>query len=137
MKTCFTNIKFIRNKECSTIAASFKNYMAWLLQQKNANVKRTRNDNGGEYTGKKFQDIYAESSIIHETTSPHTPEHKASPRDLTEYSKKQPLPFDTTLNYLADFGYWPSTQSTSSKLDSSLTFGHVTPPSLQGNETQD
>ena len=74
-KTCFTNIDFIRNKECSTITASFKNYMAWLLRQKNANVKRIRNNNGSKYTGREFQDICAKFSIIHETTLPHTPEH--------------------------------------------------------------
>ena len=74
-KTRFANINFIRNKECSTITASFKNYMAWLLWQKNTNVKRIRSDNGGEYTGREFQDICAKFGIIHETTSPHTPKH--------------------------------------------------------------
>ena len=74
-KTQFASVDFIRNKECSTITASFKNYMAWLLRQKNVNIKRVRSDNGGEYMGKEFQNICAESGIIHETTSPHTPEH--------------------------------------------------------------
>ena len=49
--------------------------MVWLLRQKSANVKWIRSDNTGEYTGKEFQDICAKSGIIHETTSPHTPEH--------------------------------------------------------------
>ena len=30
-KTRFASVDFIRNKECSTITESFKNYMAWLL----------------------------------------------------------------------------------------------------------
>ena len=38
-------------------------------------VKRIRSDNGGEYMGKEFQDICTKSGIIHETTSPYTPEH--------------------------------------------------------------
>ena len=74
-KTRFATIDFIKNKESSTITTSFRNYTAWLLRQKSANVKRIRSDNGGEYTGKEFQDICAKSGIIHETTSPHTPEH--------------------------------------------------------------
>ena len=49
--------------------------MAWLLWQKNTNIKRVRSVNGGEYMGKEFQNICIESGIIHKTTSPHTPEH--------------------------------------------------------------
>ena len=73
-KTRHANVDFIKNKETSTIAASFKNYSAWLLRQKSVNIKRVRSDNGGEYMGKEFQDICAKSGIIHETTSPYTPE---------------------------------------------------------------
>ena len=74
-KSHFANIDFIKDKESLTITTSFKHYIAWLSRQKNANVKRIRTDNGGEYMGKEFQDICAKSGIIHETTSPHTPEH--------------------------------------------------------------
>jgi hypothetical protein len=49
--------------------------MAWLLRQKNANVRRVRTDNGGEYMGKEFTSICSKLGIIHETTSPYTPEH--------------------------------------------------------------
>ena len=49
--------------------------MAWILTQKKPEVKRIRSDNGGEYTGKQFQDICSELGIIHETTSLYTPEH--------------------------------------------------------------
>ena len=75
MKSHFANINFIKDKESLTITMSFKNYITWLLWQKNAHVKWVRTDNGGEYMGKEFQDICARSGIVHETTSPHTPEH--------------------------------------------------------------
>jgi transposase InsO family protein len=65
----------LKNKECATITSSFRLYLAWLLLQKNANVKRIRSSNSGEYMRKEFQDICAKSGIIHETTSPYTPEH--------------------------------------------------------------
>ena len=32
-------------------------------------------DNRGEYMGKEFKDICSKLGIIHETTSPYTPEH--------------------------------------------------------------
>ena len=47
--------------------------MAWILQQKNTQIKKIRTDNGGEYIGKEFRDICAKSGIIHETTPPYTP----------------------------------------------------------------
>jgi hypothetical protein len=39
LKTCLASIDFLKNKECATVAKSFKLYLAWLLHQKNANVK--------------------------------------------------------------------------------------------------
>ena len=75
LKSWFANIKFLKNKECKTISGSFKCYFAWLLWQKKADVKKIRADNRGEYTGKEFQYICSKLSIIHETTSPYTPEH--------------------------------------------------------------
>jgi hypothetical protein len=75
LKTRFASIDFIKDKECNTVSESFKRYMAWLLRQKNANVRRVRTDNGGEYMGKEFTNICSKLGIIHETTSPYTPEH--------------------------------------------------------------
>ena len=49
--------------------------MAWILRQKKADVKKVRTDNGGEYMGKEFQQFCGELGIVHETTSPYTPEH--------------------------------------------------------------
>ena len=74
LKTRFTSINFLKNKECSTLSKSFKKYMAWLLHQKKADVKKIRMDNGEEYIGKEFAHICSKLGIIHETTSPYTPE---------------------------------------------------------------
>jgi hypothetical protein len=74
LKTHLASIDLLKNTGCATITSSFRLYLAWLLQ-KNANVKRIRSNNGGEYMVKEFEDICAKSGIIHETTSPYTPEH--------------------------------------------------------------
>ena len=75
LSTCMSSIKFLKNKECKTVTESFKKYMAWLLHQKRADVKKVRTDNGGEYTGREFEDVCSKLRIIHEITSPYTPEH--------------------------------------------------------------
>ena len=75
LKTRYASIDFLKNKECKTITESFKRYMAWMLRQKGVGVKKVRTDNGGEYMGKEFQQTCGELGIIHETTSPYTPEH--------------------------------------------------------------
>ena len=75
LKTRYADIDFLKDKESATVAASFKHFIIWIKKQKNANVKRIRSDNGGEYTGKPFQDVCGELGIIHQTTSPYTPEH--------------------------------------------------------------
>ena len=74
LSTRMSSIKFLKNKEYKTVTESFKKYMAWLLRQKRADMKKVRTDNGGEYTGREFEDICSKLGIIHETTSPYTPE---------------------------------------------------------------
>ena len=75
MKCRYTNVDFLKDKECATVSDSFKRYMSMISRQKNANVKRVRTDNGGEYMGKEFQLICEHEGIIHETTPPYTPKH--------------------------------------------------------------
>ena len=74
-KMRYVNIEFLKNKECRTVTESFKRYLMWISRQKNTQVKRIRTDNGGEYTGREFENLCGELGIIHETTSPYTPEH--------------------------------------------------------------
>ena len=75
LKKRLLSIEFTKNKECVTITDSLKHFMAWLLQQKKANVKWIRTNNSGEYTGKEFQNLCSKVGIIHGTTSPYTPKH--------------------------------------------------------------
>jgi transposase InsO family protein len=76
-KSKYVCIDFTKNKECTTITNSFLMYMVWLKKQKRAEVKRIRMDNGGEYIGKEFEDLCSKHGIIHEKTTPYTPEHNA------------------------------------------------------------
>ena len=75
LKTRYVSIEFIKNKECKTVTDSFKRFLAWILRQKGANVKRVRTDNRGEYMGQEFQHICGELGIIHEMMTPYTPKH--------------------------------------------------------------
>ena len=116
MKSCFANSDFIKDKESLTITTSFKHYIAWLSRQKNANVKWVRTDNGGEYMGKEFQDICAKSGIIHETTSPHTPEHNGIAERYNRTFQEGALTLRHDAVFQADFGYSPFIRSISSRI---------------------
>jgi hypothetical protein len=72
LKSWYTSIDFLKNKECATVTESFRLYMAWITRQKKADVKRIRTDNGGEYMGRH---ICSELGIVHKSTSPYSPEH--------------------------------------------------------------
>jgi Integrase core domain len=74
-KSRYSSIEFLKNKECTTVTKSFKSYIAWLKRQRGEDIRRVRTDNGGEYTGKEFEEVCAQHGIIHETTTPYTPEH--------------------------------------------------------------
>ena len=77
LKTCYASIKFLRNKECTTVTDSFRHYITWISRQKNANVKKIWSNDGGEYTGREFSELCNKLSIIHEMTTPYTPEHNS------------------------------------------------------------
>ena len=40
LKTQYTDIDFLKDKESVTVASSFRCYITWLKKQKSANVKR-------------------------------------------------------------------------------------------------
>ena len=75
IKSRHASVDFLKNKECATMSDSFKWYLAWITRQKHVSIKRIQTDNGGEYLRREFQYIFAQEGIIHETTSPYTPEH--------------------------------------------------------------
>ena len=72
MKSRYTNIDFLKDKECTTVSNSFKRYMSMIARQKNASIKRVHTDNGSEYMGKEFQLICEHQGIIHGTTPPYS-----------------------------------------------------------------
>ena len=76
-RTYYTSNDFLKDKKCITVANSFKVYLGWLQNQKGAGVKVIRTDNGEEYMEHKFEDLCHELGIIHQTTSPYTPEHNS------------------------------------------------------------
>ena len=76
-RTRYTSIDFLKDKQCSTVTSSFNNYLRWLQNQKGTGIKVIRTDNGGEYNGHEFEKLCRELGIIHQTTSPYTPEHNS------------------------------------------------------------
>lgn len=56
-------------------------------KQSDKKVKILRIDGGGEYTSKDFEDFCVRQGIIHEVTSPYTPQNNG----LAERSKKSIL----------------------------------------------
>ena len=69
-----------------------------------------RTDNGGEYVGKEFKKICNDLGIIHETTSPHTPEHNGIAERYNRTLQEGAL----TLQHDADFSnkFWVSAAPT-------------------------
>jgi hypothetical protein len=52
----------------------FKIYKAEVENQLKRKIKRVRSDRGGEYLSNNFGEYYAEHGIIHETTTPYSPQ---------------------------------------------------------------
>jgi transposase InsO family protein len=52
----------------------FKTYKVEVENQLERKIKRLRSDRGGEYFSGDFSDFYMEHGIIHERTSPHSPQ---------------------------------------------------------------
>jgi transposase InsO family protein len=52
----------------------FKIYKAEVENQLERNIKRLRDDRGGEYTSTNFSNFCSEHGIIHEFTPPYSPQ---------------------------------------------------------------
>ena len=52
IKSRYASVNFLKNKECTTVSDSFKQYLAWITRQKQVSVKRVQTDNRGEYLGR-------------------------------------------------------------------------------------
>jgi transposase InsO family protein len=66
----------------------FKTYKVEVENQLEKKIKRFRSDRGGEYFSNKFDLFYVEHGIIHERTSPYSPQSngvaKRKNRTLTD-----------------------------------------------------
>lgn len=59
----------------SDVLAIFKKFKLLCEKQSGKMVKVFRTDGGGEYTSHEFQNLCDEAGIIHEVTTPYTPQH--------------------------------------------------------------
>ena len=65
-------IYFLTQK--SQVAEKFGEFKKMVENQAECKIKCIRTDNGGEYTGHCFQSICKESGIVHQFTTPYTPQ---------------------------------------------------------------
>ncbi|GAU36721.1 hypothetical protein TSUD_318190 [Trifolium subterraneum] len=53
----------------------FKRFKTLVEKQSDKSIKVLRTDGGGEYTSKEFENYCKDQGIIHEVTTPYTPQH--------------------------------------------------------------
>ncbi len=70
----YSSIFFLKNK--SETFEHFKYFVLRLEKETSNSVNIFRSDNGGEYTGKEFEQWIKSKSIRHETIIPKTPQKK-------------------------------------------------------------
>ncbi|KAE8969014.1 hypothetical protein PR001_g27622 [Phytophthora rubi] len=61
-------------KAKSEVFARFKEYKALVEAQTGRRIRCVRSDNGGEYVNKQFGDYFAAHGIVHQTSTPYTPQ---------------------------------------------------------------
>lgn len=83
------SVYFLHNK--SEVLSKFKEFKQEVENQLDAHIKVLRTDNGLEYDNKAFTDYLKGAGIIHQTTTPYTPEQNGTAermnRTLVEKAK--------------------------------------------------
>ena len=68
----YTYVYLMRNKDQAF--QMFKNYKYEIENQKGKKIKILKSDRGGEYFPLEFSKFCEENGIIHQTSSPYTPQ---------------------------------------------------------------
>ena len=103
VKTWYTMIDFLKNKESTTLTKSLHEYRIWLETQTGAKIKRVRTDNGGEYTGAEFESLCKKHGIM--KLPPPTHQNIMEwPRDTIGHYRKACSPYSMTLIFHPDSG---------------------------------
>lgn len=71
---CSRVMWFYLLKNKSDVSIAFKSFYAMICTQFNTKLQVLRSDNGGEYLSRDLSSFFYESSIVHQTTCPGTPE---------------------------------------------------------------
>lgn len=97
-------VYFLRNK--SDALEKFKEFRQEVENQLDTRIKILRTDNGLEYVNKNFSDYLKGAGIIHQTTTPYTPEQNGTAermnRSLIERAKCMLLNANLPKQYWAD-----------------------------------
>jgi transposase InsO family protein len=77
-------IYFLQNKSGWEESRAFQDFKNLAETQTGRKLKILRTDNGTEYKNSKFQEIFRQNGIVHQTTNVHTPEQNG----LSERQKR-------------------------------------------------
>lgn len=77
-----------------------KHFVAMAENQTNCLIKIVRSDNGGEFCNKNFEAFFSQKGILHQLTTPYTPEQNGSAERMnrTVVEKAKCLMFDAKLD---------------------------------------
>lgn len=93
-----TFVYFLKSKDetCET----FQNFKTMVEKQTNHKIMRVRSDNGGEYICENFERYCKKNGILHEKTTPYTPEQNgiAERMNRTLVEKAKCLLFDCNMD---------------------------------------
>jgi len=68
----WTWVQFLRSKDCAYDV--FSNFCTQIQSEKEMNILKVRSDHGGEFENEPFESFCEKHGIIHEFSSPRTPQ---------------------------------------------------------------
>lgn len=68
----FVHIYLMKAK--SEVFSRFQEYKQLVETQTGCKIRCLRSDNGGEYVNKRFEELFVAYGIVHQTSTPHTPQ---------------------------------------------------------------
>ena len=80
--SCKTWIYFLKGK--NEVFSKFKEYKALVENQTKRKIKTLRSDNGREFTSKESKELYIESGIKRELSTPYNPQQMGLRNERTK-----------------------------------------------------
>ncbi|XP_057671187.1 uncharacterized protein LOC130902919 [Diorhabda carinulata] len=72
---CVEGMSLTLDKDKMSVLDTFKDFKSKVENELNCKIKKLRTDNGKEYCNNNFEKFLTNHGIIHQTSTPNTPEH--------------------------------------------------------------